>query len=807
MAEKTPIRSTGIREMWGIILLTFAVLTALALASYDWADISLLRTPPNDPPLNFIGPVGAWTAFLAFMTLGLGAFLLPALAAVLGLFLLLYPRTPFLARGGWSLLALLVAAAFIPLFPAWCDHFCLRLNIRGLSGGLFGWLVADRLLCSLLGHTGAAILLGGLLCASVVMFVGRPALVRLAHAARAGCAILIARVRAAQAARRSRLELLEREARTLARQRETLEKELRRNLPKRPPEPAPAPAAAPPPLPPPPPPPPAPAPPAPAPVKPAARAAAKPAPAGESPELPPRIAAPASPYRLPSISLLHQTPDGNDRQIDWDVHSTAKVLKETLAEFGIECEVTNIEQGPVVTRYELRPAPGVRVENIVKLQNNLQLMMKATSVRVQAPIPGKDVVGIEVPNAIATKVYLREILESEPWKNSRAAIPLVLGKDVGGSDLVADLAAMPHLLIAGATGSGKTVCMNSILAGMLMSRTPDELRLILVDPKIVEFSIYNNLPHLATPVITDHKKVIFGLRWAINEMNKRYKLFARAGVRNIAGYNERMHAHPPEPGGNDEEAFPAHVPYIVIVIDELADLMMVARADIENAIARLAQLSRAVGIHMILATQRPSVNVITGTIKANFPARISFQVAQKVDSRTILDTSGADKLLGRGDMLFLPPGSSKLVRAQGAMTTDDDIHSIVEFIKQQALPAKFEIPNADEAEGKPAGMPGLPGTEDEDDADDDLLEAATNIIRETRRASVSLLQRRLKIGYNRAGRLMDVLEERGIVGPARGSDPREILIDLDLQTSDNPPADTESPETSEGTEWNQSDKS
>ncbi len=803
MAEKTPIRSTGIREMWGIILLTFAVLTALALTSYDWADISLLRTPPNDPPLNFIGPVGAWTAFLSLMTLGLGAFLLPLLAAALGLILLLDPRTPFLPRCCWSLSALLLAAATLPLCPGLCEHFCLSLNIQGLSGGMFGWLLTDSFLRELLGHTGSAILLGGLFCGSVVMLVGRAALVRLARAIQAGIALLAARVRAAQAARRSRLELLEREARTLARQREALEKELRRNAPQRPaapPAPTPPPAPAPPP------------PPAPLPAKPAARPPARPAPVpthAAAPSNEPAPTAPGAPlpYQLPPLSLLHQTPEGHDRQIDGDMHTTAKVLKDTLAEFGIECEVTNIEQGPVVTRYELLPAPGIRVENISKLSNNLQLTLKATSIRVQAPIPGKGVVGIEVPNAIATKVYLRDILESEQWQNSRAAIPLVMGKDVGGSVLVADLATMPHLLIAGATGSGKTVCMNSILAGMLMSRAPEDLRLILVDPKIVEFSVYNDLPHLATPVITDHKKVIFGLRWAINEMNKRYKLFARAGVRNIASYNERMRTHPPAPGGADEEAFPAHVPYIVIVIDELADLMMMARAEVENAIARLAQLSRAVGIHMILATQRPSVNVITGTIKANFPARISFQVAQKVDSRTILDTGGADKLLGRGDMLLLPPGSSKLIRAQGAMTTDEDIHSLVEFIKQQALPAKFEIPNPDEAEGKSAAMPGLPGAEDEDDADGELLDAATNIIRETRRASVSLLQRRLKIGYNRAGRLMDVLEERGIVGPARGSDPREILIDLEAQTADNLAPETETAETSESTEWNQSDKS
>ena len=309
----------------------------------------------------------------------------------------------------------------------------------------------------------------------------------------------------------------------------------------------------------------------------------------------------------------------------------------------------------MVTRYELLPAAGVRVERIANLSNNIALALKAESVRVQAPIPGKGVVGIEVPNAKTNMVYLREILESEAWRSGKHALPLALGKDVGGRDLVADLAEMPHLLIAGATGSGKTVCMNSILAGLLMSRTPDEMRLMLIDPKIVEFSRYNDLPHLVVPVITDPKKVGLGLRWAINEMEKRYKLFAKVGVRNIADFNSRPIVKQAElfettkaEDAEDDSDLPDRLPYIVIVVDELADLMLVAQAEIENSIARLAQLSRAVGIHMILATQRPSVNVITGTIKANFPARIAFQVAQKVDSRTILDTDGRRQAAGPG---------------------------------------------------------------------------------------------------------------------------------------------------------------
>jgi S-DNA-T family DNA segregation ATPase FtsK/SpoIIIE len=359
---------------------------------------------------------------------------------------------------------------------------------------------------------------------------------------------------------------------------------------------------------------------------------------------------------------------------------------------------------------------------------------------------------------------------------------------VSGHVLVPDLAEMPHMLIAGATGAGKTVCMNSILTGLLMARTPDQMKLMLVDPKIVEFSNYNTLPHLIVPVITDPKKVAHGLRWAISEMERRYKLFAKAGVRNIKGFNNRPIAKQEELFGADdpgvtpppqEDKLPDRVPYIVIVIDELADLMMVAQAEIEGYIARLAQLSRATGIHMIIATQRPSVNVITGTIKANFPSRISFQVAQKVDSRTILDASGADKLLGKGDMLFLSPGSGKLIRAQGTYTSDNEIHSVVDFIKEQGHAPVFEQEVQKKIENTGAELPEL-------DDSDDLLEAAVEIIRQTRRASTSSLQRRLRIGYTRAARIMDILEQRGIVGPAQGADPREILIDLDGEVPSHP---------------------
>jgi S-DNA-T family DNA segregation ATPase FtsK/SpoIIIE len=495
-------------------------------------------------------------------------------------------------------------------------------------------------------------------------------------------------------------------------------------------------------------------------------------------------------WTLPSVALM-QEPKAVMASDGVREEYLRKHLENTLREFGVEARITDVQRGPVVTSFEVLPAAGVRVEKIANLSNNLALALKAESIRVQAPIPGKGVVGIEVPNNKSTVVFAREIIESDNWAKSKdwrkgkIALPMLLGVDVSGNQLVGDLADMPHVLIAGATGSGKSVCMNSLLAGLLMSRTPDQLRLILVDPKIVEFTAYKELPHLVVPVITDAKKVGLGLRWAITEMENRYKLFAKCGVRNIKAFNNRVVAKQGDLFGaedEDEKKVPETLPYIVIVIDELADLMMVAQAEIENYIARLAQLSRAVGIHMILATQRPSVNVITGTIKANFPARIAFQVAQKTDSRTILDAIGADKLLGKGDMLYLSPSSSKLTRAQGAWTSDEEIDQIVTHYKDQGKP-DYENKITEKITSQKPDLP-------EQGEEDELVDQAKEVIRQTKRASTSSLQRRLRIGYNRAARLMDQLEELGIIGPPQGSEPREILIDLEGEIPEN----TDSPE-------------
>ncbi len=460
-------------------------------------------------------------------------------------------------------------------------------------------------------------------------------------------------------------------------------------------------------------------------------------------------------YQLPSLDLLDDAPTSR-KVLEEDLTGNARILEETLADFAVVAKVTNIERGPVITRYELEPAPGVKVQKIVSLGDDIALAMKAQSVRIVAPIPGKSRVGIEVPNTSIGAVYIKDILASAEFQSSPKKLTIALGKDITGKPAVSDLADMPHLLIAGATGSGKTVCVNSLIISLLYRASPEELKFLMIDPKMVEMAGYNGLPHLLCPVVTDAKKVSTALGWVVNEMEERYRLLAKAGSRNIEAYNQKQ---------QDEK-----ISYIVVVIDELADLMAVAANQIETAITRLAQLSRAVGIHLILATQRPSVDVITGVIKANFPARISFKVASKVDSRTVLDANGADKLLGKGDMLFMRPGESKIIRAQGALLKDSEIERVVNFIKAQAEPVFDEEILKEQA--KASGVAGMSDREK-----DELFDQAVRIILETNQASVSILQRKLMLGYTRAARLIDSMEAEGLVGAYQGSKPRKILVD------------------------------
>ncbi|MFT3784022.1 MAG: DNA translocase FtsK [Nibricoccus sp.] len=498
-------------------------------------------------------------------------------------------------------------------------------------------------------------------------------------------------------------------------------------------------------------------------------------------------------YIFPPMALLKDQVKPSASSSEDEHRRNAENLLRILSEFGVEVSLGEIHVGPVITRYEVIPAPGVRVEKIAGLDKNIALGMRAQSVRILAPIPGKAAVGVEVPNQHPTPVGLREILESEDWVSAKAELPIALGKDVSGAPLVSDLTKMPHLLIAGATGSGKSVCINVIIASILFSKSPKDVRLLMVDPKIVELKIFNTLPHMLIPVVTEPKKVPSALKWLLGEMEQRYQIFAKVGVRNITAFNNRKKeaakAEPKptdtqaglsgvDPAADDTVEIPARLPYIVAIIDELADLMMVAPAEIETSIARLAQLARAAGIHLIIATQRPSVNVITGVIKANLPSRIAFQVASQVDSRTILDTKGADTLIGRGDMLFSPPGSSRLVRAQGAFVSDDEIQSIIEALKKNGPPQYAQEVQA-QIDRDPEADEDEEGGDEDLGGDDEMLQEAIGVLRATRRASTSMLQRRLRIGYNRAARLMEIMEDRGIVGPENGAQPREILKDLD----------------------------
>lgn len=460
-------------------------------------------------------------------------------------------------------------------------------------------------------------------------------------------------------------------------------------------------------------------------------------------------------YRLPSVSILKPGPQHTVGLSD-EVRENAAILKETLQSFNIDAKILNASQGPSITRYELEPAAGVKVSKIVHLADDIALKLAATDIRIEAPIPGKAAVGIEVPNKKLTGVNLRDVIESETFQKAARGVPVCLGKDIAGNPIVADLTKMPHLLVAGSTGSGKSVCINTFIASILFKQRPEDVKLILIDPKVVELSNYNGIPHLLTPVVTDPKKAASVLRWAVREMDDRYKRFALTHTRDISRYNE---LHPEET-----------MPFIVIIIDELADLMMMASDDVEKSIIRLGQKARACGMHLVLATQRPSVDVLTGLIKANVPSRIAFAVSSQVDSRTILDMAGADKLIGKGDMLFYPLGASKPLRVQGAFISDSEIDEMVEFIKGQ------DGPHYDESVQKAQSD----NAEDSVDFfEDDLMRQAIDMVLETGQASTSMLQRRFRIGYTRAARMIDMMEAMHIVGPNNGSKPRDILMTAD----------------------------
>ena len=469
-------------------------------------------------------------------------------------------------------------------------------------------------------------------------------------------------------------------------------------------------------------------------------------------------------YEFPPIELLTEGSSRNIKGGKKAIADNATKLQKTLYNFGVSAKVENVSVGPAITRYELKPAEGVRVSKIANLADDIALNLAAESIRIEAPIPGKQAVGIEIPNKENEIVHLRDIIESDKFVDAKSKLAFALGKDVAGEAVVTDIAKMPHVLIAGSTGSGKSVCINTLITSIIYKAKPSEVKLVLVDPKVVELSVYNGIPHLLIPVVTDPKKAAGALAWAVQEMVNRYSLFAAKGVRDIKGYNAAL----------DKENEASKLPQIVIIIDELADLMMVAKNDVEDAICRLAQMARAAGMHLVIATQRPSVDVITGLIKANIPSRIAFAVSSQVDSRTILDMAGAEKLLGKGDMLFYPTGMSKPTRIQGAFISDKDVEKIVDFIKSNGT-ATYSDDILESIEKANSNEKELKEIDEEDDTDPFLDEAIETVI-ETGQASTSFIQRRFKVGYARAGRIIDQMEERGIISGYQGSKPREVLM-------------------------------
>jgi S-DNA-T family DNA segregation ATPase FtsK/SpoIIIE len=803
-------KNSAWNEVFAIILLFAGTLLFFALISYSprdlpsWVPWSYL-SPPNRPAQNFIGPFGAIFASVFYLLIGAASYFLAAVLLGFGAAKLFYPRLRVMARLPWIVLFIVSGACLLQLQTRYFFDWK-KLNIQG-PGGSIGYFFGKKLLLTAMGDVGSMILLAGIYLSALILMTGlRP--IHLVRETVGGIRNGITSFREWRLRREMRradikgqLAISERE---LAKQRRSIEKQLKKKgapVPERmliPPEELagrpkpkvvdttalPEEALMP-------------------PRKKPSLAELRPAKSKPSIAVAEARRFDAEHYVVPSIDLLDEhDPEGRGGADPAELEQVQAVLIETLGQFGIAVAAGDITKGPTITRYEVYPAKGVRVDKIVSLERDLARATRAERINILAPIPGKDTVGIEIANTRKIKVTLRELMQSADWEEGkrRCKLPLALGKDVYGNVIIADLAQMPHLLIAGTTGSGKSVCINALIASILFRFTPEELRFIMIDPKVVEMQIYEKLPHLAFPVVTDPKKVLIALRWLSDEIDRRYKIFARVGVRNITSFNGR----PPKKtqrelddvaaavsGGREDDSapnafgaatmqvpregeliIPDKLPYIVLIIDELADLMQTAPADVESMIARMAAIARAAGIHLVLATQTPRADVITGVIKANIPSRIAFQVASKIDSRVILDENGADRLLGQGDMLYLPPSTSRLIRAQGVLVTDDEIRELVDFVSGQGGPA-FDSGMQEKLQS------GTTPAEDVTEEDEELVEKCLEIIRQEKRASTSLLQRRLRLGYTRAARIVDILEQRGILGPGEGAKPREILVDLD----------------------------
>jgi DNA segregation ATPase FtsK/SpoIIIE, S-DNA-T family len=786
-------------EVIGLVLIGVGTILFLALTSYtpkdvpSWVWFSSI-SPPNNPAQNFIGPTGAVIAGFLYMTIGCASYLIATILLGFGGAKLFLPGFRILKRLQWAVVFVISGASVAHLQPwflhAWKHDF----NIMGPGGWAGYWL--GNLFLSMLGEIGSIISLSVIYIVSLIWLTGiRP--IHLIKNSVLGTKDLFRRMAEESERRRMKAanerERLEANQKRIEREIRKQERELKKKgiLPEEPepdtanyPEPRIIDSSA------------------------AFPDRTKPSLAelkGKGRDKEQVLAVGGQHienYELPTVQLLEPIDlEGRKAADPAELKLIQHVLIDTLKQFNIEASPGDITRGPTITRYELYPARGVRVDKISSLERDLARATRAERINILAPIPGKDTVGIELANSKKVKVTLREILESDDWAQAKTKnrIPIVLGKDVYGKIILGDMAQMPHCLVAGTTGSGKSVCINAIIASILFRFGPDDLRFVMIDPKVVEMQMYNALPHLVMPVVTDPKKVLLALRWVVNEMENRYKIFAKVGVRNVTGFNARPKpksqreldlekASEKPPGSNDaaeegatgsisvprddELIIPDQMPYIIVIIDELADLMQTAPADVESAIARITQMARAAGIHMIVATQTPRADVVTGVIKANIPTRIAFQVASALDSRVILDENGAERLLGQGDMFYRPPGTSRLIRSQGVLVTDDEIRDLVRFVSAQGTPA-FDpaIQNQLESSAR--------DEEDVSEEDEMLVEKCLDIIRQEKKASTSMLQRRLRLGYTRAARVVDILERRGILGPGDGAKPREILVDLD----------------------------
>lgn len=715
------MKEKRINEIQGVILIAAGLIILSSLLSFTPYDLGFYTSHPNIPPKNFIRTFGAYFAGMFFFLFGWSSYLIPGLVIFLGIRLFKQDRPDLRLPKLLGFFVLLLSTSSL------LGTFTSRsAGVKFSSAGFLGFIISD-LVTNYFGQLGASILFITFIILSFALVTDILISTFFSNIfSRVGSLLKsLVRFKFIQRFNKPKFAFDNKKERKERFEDNKEEKSNEALLPLKP-------FAA---------------------IKQSIQIKAKP----EVSKVSKPIAKPKEVkignYTLPGLDLLDSPVAPETRLIKDNLKENAQILEDTLEDFGISAKVTDVERGPVITRYELEPAPGVKSNRIVALSDDISLAMKAPSIRIVAPIPGKARVGVEIPNSQSTLVFLKDLLESGDFQNADSKLSLALGKDIAGHPVIADLAEMPHLLIAGTTGSGKTVCVNSLILSLLFKCSPDDLKLLMVDPKMVELAPFNGLPHLLCPVLTDAKKAAAALNWVVNEMEQRYQRLAKAGTRNIKSYNQK-------------EA--EKIPYIVVIIDEMADLMMVARDQIESTITRLAQLSRAVGIHLIMATQRPSVDVITGVIKANFPSRVSFKVASKVDSRTVLDMNGADKLLGKGDMLFLRPGEAKLVRAQGCLVKDKEIEKVVDFIKAQAEPVyNEEIAKEQQKSSLSNGEK------------DDIYEEAVRIIIESNQASVSILQRRLRLGYTRAARIIDMMEEEGLVGPFEGSKPRRILVDRD----------------------------